>query len=112
MAPLRTQDHELFTTTELALIQSSSSSAIKSLSLARIKSYVTRARRYGDKYRDLARQQHRTKKRDSGKGQASRFRIFEPNEKPIYSRKRWPVLKSARHSLKNRKKENLPRKTP
>jgi hypothetical protein len=73
MAPLRTQDHELFTTTELALIQSSSSSAIKSLSLARIKSYVTRARRYGDKYRDLARQQHRTKKRDSGKGQAQPF---------------------------------------
>jgi hypothetical protein len=73
MAPLRTQDHALFTGTELALIQSSSSSAIKELSLPRIKSSVTRARRYGDKYRDLARQQHRTKKRDSGKGQAQPF---------------------------------------
>jgi hypothetical protein len=69
MAPLRTQDHALFTATELALIQASSASTIKGLSLSRIKSHVTRARRYWDKYRDLARRQHRTKK-ELGKGPA------------------------------------------
>lgn len=73
MAMMRVQDRTLFTATELTLIQSSSPSEVKSLSMFRLKSQVTRARRYWDKYRGLTRQQHRTKKRDTGRGNARSF---------------------------------------
>lgn len=80
---LRMQDQALFTETELGLIQSSSPSAIKDLSLPRIRSYVTRARRYGDKYRDLAIQQHRTKKRGSGNYQVQPFSNIRTERKAL-----------------------------
>ncbi len=73
MAMMRVQDRTLFTTTEFTMIQSSFPSEIKSLSMFRLKSQVTRARRYWDKYRGLTRQQHRAKKRDTGKGNARPF---------------------------------------
>jgi hypothetical protein len=62
MAPLRTQDHALLAAPELALIQASSASTIKGLSLSRIQVEIRRARRERDKYRDLARRQHHTTK--------------------------------------------------
>lgn len=62
MALMNPRDRTLFTAAELALIDSSSRSEMKSLGPSRLKSHVTRTRKYWDKYRDLARQQHRTKK--------------------------------------------------
>jgi Mg2+ and Co2+ transporter CorA len=62
MALMSPRDRALFTAAELALIDSSSRSEMKSLGPSRLRSHITRTRKYWDKYRDLARQQHRTKK--------------------------------------------------
>ena len=63
------QDRALFTVTELELIQSSFASTLKMLSRARVKGQISRARKYSNKYRVLARGQHRAKKK-SEKGAA------------------------------------------
>lgn len=68
MARMSAQDRALFTDTELALIASSRPPKIDTLSPARVKAQMARARTYADKYRDLARRQHRAKKGAFGRG--------------------------------------------
>ena len=63
MTFLAVRDRALFTTTQLALLDSSVAPAIESLSLSRIKTQIARARKYGDKYRDLTRHQSRKEKK-------------------------------------------------
>ena len=60
------QDRALFTVTELELIHSSFPSSLKTLSRGRVKAQISRTRKYSEKYRNLAREQHRAKKK-SGK---------------------------------------------
>ncbi len=67
MSQFRAQDRVLFTVTECNLIQSSFPFMLKTLSRARVKSQIVRARRYWDKYRGLTRKQHRTMKKESRK---------------------------------------------
>lgn len=71
MAPLQPRDRALFTTTELALLQSSEPPAIESLSLHRVKTQIARVRKYWDKYRDLTHRQSR-KKRSAERNTADR----------------------------------------
>lgn len=73
MVVFRAQDRELLTVTEFALIESSRPSQIKPFTVAQLKPKIVRARRFWDKYRGLARQQHRTKKVDSGRNRAQPF---------------------------------------
>ncbi len=68
MARMSTQDRALFTAAELALIESSRPPKIDALKPARVKAQMARARAYADKYRDLARRQHRAKKGAFGRG--------------------------------------------
>lgn len=62
MALMQGQDRALFTATEFALIKSSVSTQIKAHTPAQLNAQIMRARKYWDKYRDLARQQQRRTK--------------------------------------------------
>ncbi|MCE3223654.1 MAG: hypothetical protein K0S58_1834 [Nitrospira sp.] len=73
MAGFRPQDRELLTVMELALIESSRPAQIKLFTLAQLKAKITRARKYWDKYRTLARRQHRTNKTDPGSDRSQPF---------------------------------------
>lgn len=68
MAMMRVQDRALLTATELALIESSESSRISAYSPAQLNDRIARARRFWDKYRDLARQQQRRTKKSRQRG--------------------------------------------
>lgn len=67
MSRIRAEDRVLFTIKEFDLIQLSFPSVLKSLSRARVKSLITRARKYWDKYRQLSRTQHRDAKTSMGR---------------------------------------------
>lgn len=58
----RTQAKEICTKPEYELVEASFRPAVTGLSAARLRSKLERARRLQEKYRDLARQQHRTSK--------------------------------------------------
>lgn len=62
MVLMQGQDRAVFTATEFALIQSSVSTQIKAHTRAQLNARIARARKYWDKYRDLARQQQRRTK--------------------------------------------------
>ena len=68
MTRMSPQDRALFTATEWALLQDSWSPKLEALKPARVKAQMERARAYADKYRDLARRQHRAKKGAFGRG--------------------------------------------
>ena len=59
MAMTRAQDRALLTATELTLIETSEPSRIKALKPEQLNDRIVRARRFWDKYRQLARQQQR-----------------------------------------------------
>ncbi len=65
MTSMRVQDRILLTATELALVESSEPSRIRAYTPAQLNGRIARARRFWDKYRDLARQQQRTAKQSS-----------------------------------------------
>jgi hypothetical protein len=65
MALLNVRDRRLFSATELALLESSEPANIKSQTPAQVKARIARARTYWDKYRGLAREQHRSAKKGS-----------------------------------------------
>jgi hypothetical protein len=58
----RSEAKDICTKPEFELVESSFSPAVKSLSPARLKSKIGRARKLQDKYRDLARKQNRETK--------------------------------------------------
>ena len=68
MASIHVQDRALLTATELALIESSEPSRISAYSPAQLNDRIARARKYWDKYRDLARQQQRRIKKRQHRG--------------------------------------------
>lgn len=73
MAVFRSQDRELLSGTEFALIESSRPAQIKAFTMAQLRAKITRARTYWEKYRTLARQQHRTNKSDSRRDRLQPF---------------------------------------
>jgi hypothetical protein len=73
MAVFGPQDRELLSVTEFALIGSSRPAQIKAFTVAQLKAKITRARKYWDKYRTLARQQHRSNKSDSERDRPQPF---------------------------------------
>ncbi len=113
MSRIHAQDRVLFTVTEFDLIQSSLPSTVKTLSRARVKSQIARARRYWDKYRDLAHEQHRAKK-ESGKG------VAEPGANVRTERKAQILAETLSRFEKRmvqieqqeRRKKTLPGKSP
>lgn len=73
MALMRVQDRSLLTATELALIESSETSRIRAYSPSQLNGRIRRARRFWDKYRDLARQQRRRTKKSPPPGRPQPF---------------------------------------
>lgn len=71
MAVFGPQDRELLSVTEFALIESSRPAQIKAFTVAQLKAKITRARKYWDKYRTLARRQHRTNNENSGRARSN-----------------------------------------
>jgi hypothetical protein len=65
MPVTRPQAREICTKQELELVESSFAPAINAFTPARLRSKITRARKLQDKYRELARKQHRNVKRGS-----------------------------------------------
>lgn len=63
MAVFRPKDRELLTVLEFALIEASRPGQIKAFTIAQLKSKITRARKYWDKYRERGRQQQRVEKK-------------------------------------------------
>jgi hypothetical protein len=63
----RPQAREICTKDELELVESSFAPAVNALTPARLRSKIGRTRRLQDKYRELARAQHRTLKDDASK---------------------------------------------
>jgi hypothetical protein len=68
MTLMRVQDRALLTATELALIESSEPSRIRAYTSAQLNDRIARARRFWDKYRELARRQQRTTKTSRQRG--------------------------------------------
>jgi hypothetical protein len=68
MTSIRVQDRALLTATELALIESSGPSRIRTYTSAQLNDRIVRVRRFWDKYRKLARQQQRTTKTSRQRG--------------------------------------------
>jgi hypothetical protein len=58
----RPQAREICTKPEMELVEASFAPAINALTPARLRSKITRARKLQDKYREMARSQHRTVK--------------------------------------------------
>jgi hypothetical protein len=73
MAMMRVQDRALFTATELALIEASQPSRIKAYTPVQLNDRIARARRFWDKYRELARQQQRGTKKSPQLGRPQPF---------------------------------------
>ena len=73
MALMQVQDRALLTVTELALIESSELSRIRAYTPAQLNDRIARARRFLDKYRDLARQQQRRTKKSPQRGRPQPF---------------------------------------
>jgi hypothetical protein len=65
MALLNVRDRRLFSATELALLESSEPAHIKAQTPVQVNARIARARKYWDKYRGLAREQHRSSKKGS-----------------------------------------------
>jgi hypothetical protein len=64
----RAQAREICTKPELELVESSFSPAVNALTPARLRSKITRTRKLQDKYRELARGQHRSQKQSASNG--------------------------------------------
>lgn len=71
MAGIRPQDRELLTVVERALIESSSPDQLKRITVTHLKTKITRARKLWDKYRTLARRQHRLNNENSGRARSN-----------------------------------------
>jgi hypothetical protein len=70
MSISQTEAREICTKLELELVDASFAPAINALTPARLRSKINRTRKLQDKFRDLARSQHRTLK---GKASATRL---------------------------------------
>ncbi len=82
MPSLRVQDRALLTATELALMESSQPSRIRAYTSAQLNDRIARARRFWDKYRELARRQQRTTKTSRQRGHLQPSRRCEPSARP------------------------------
>ena len=71
MPGIRPQDSELLTVMERALIDSSRPAQLKLFTVAQLKARITRARKLWDKYRTLARRQHRANNENSGRARSN-----------------------------------------
>lgn len=68
MTSMRVQDRALLTATELALIESSEPSRIRTYTPTQLKDRIARVRRFWDKYRELGRRQQWTTKTSRQRG--------------------------------------------
>jgi hypothetical protein len=89
----RPQAREICTKDELELVESSFNPRVKTLTTTRLRSKITRSRKLQDKYRELARSQHR-----AGKGEAKR----SPKDTNVRTERKAQLFEETRERFEKR----------